>query len=248
VTSEELEDYLSQVVIGPRERGRITIADYDEAWPDRFDEQHARIASAIGRTAHRIEHIGSTSVTGLAAKPIIDVLVAVSDVDSEDSYVSQLEAAGYILRIREPGHRMLRTPDAGVHVHIWPLGSNAGRRKLLFRDWLRNSREDREAYEALKRQLAKQDWNDRGHYTEAKSALVAEILHRAEAWAADIGWSEDDLGAATSGHPHMTAARQQLGPHPPPGIAGGLAALRGSGGLAYGAPRRPASSAIGTAL
>jgi GrpB-like predicted nucleotidyltransferase (UPF0157 family) len=202
---EDLDDYLSRVIVGRRERGRITIADYNEAWPNWFNEHRARIAAAIGQTAHRIEHIGSTSVAGLAAKPVIDVLVAVLDVDNEDCYLPRLASSGYALRIREPGHRMLRTPDAGAHIHIWPMGSDAVRRQLLFRDWLRHSREDQEAYEALKRQLAKQDWEDRSYYTEAKTTLVVNILQHAEAWAVNIGWSEDSLALDHGDQPpHMT--------------------------------------------
>jgi GrpB-like predicted nucleotidyltransferase (UPF0157 family) len=189
VNQRQLDEYLSQIRIGDREGGPVLIAAYDESWPGRFQEQRARIKRALGETALRIDHIGSTSVPGLAAKPIIDVQVSVRDVQQDSLYVTPLEAVGYILRIREPGHRLLRTPASDVHVHVWPAASGDERRHLLFRDWLRRSRQDREAYEALKRKLAVQDWEDRQHYAEAKGPLIAEIMQRAEAWATATGWS-----------------------------------------------------------
>jgi GrpB-like predicted nucleotidyltransferase (UPF0157 family) len=189
VNQRELVEFLSQIRIGDREAGPVLIAAYDERWPARFKQQRARIKRALGEAALRIDHIGSTSVPGLEAKPIIDVQVSVCDVDQDSLYVTPLEAAGYILRIRETGHRLLRTPARDVHVHVWPAASGDERRHLLFRDWLRHSRQDREAYEALKRELALQDWEDRQHYAEAKGPLIAEIMQRAEAWATATNWS-----------------------------------------------------------
>ncbi|WP_255502941.1 GrpB family protein [Mycolicibacterium sp. CH28] len=90
----------------------------------------------------RVDHIGSTSVPGLAAKPIIDIGLGVVDVDREEDYLPDLIAAGYRLRVREPGHRMVRTPDLGVHVHVCTAGSDWERRQLLFRDWLRYDQSD----------------------------------------------------------------------------------------------------------
>jgi GrpB-like predicted nucleotidyltransferase (UPF0157 family) len=184
-----MDEYLSQIRIGDREGGPVVVADYDESWPARFEEQRVRISRALGEAALRIDHIGSTAVPGLAAKPIVDVQVSVRDTDQESLYVQPLEAAGYQLRVREPAHRMLRTPERDVHVHVWPAGSGDERRHLLFRDWLRHSRPDREAYEALKRELALQDWEDRQDYAEAKGPLICEIMQRAEAWATASCWS-----------------------------------------------------------
>ena len=113
---EQLDAHLDTVLIGGRERREIVIAEYDPQWPGRFDAERERIGSALGDAALRIEHIGSTSVPGLAAKPIVDVLVAVSDVSDESSYGPALERAGYELRVREPEHRMYRTPERDVHV------------------------------------------------------------------------------------------------------------------------------------
>ena len=166
--------YLDRVLIGGRERREIVIAPYDPAWPERFEVERARIAAALGPRALRIEHIGSTSVLGLAAKPIVDVLVEVASLDGVD-----LEPAGYVLREREDGHRMFRTPELDVHVHVWPSGSPNIATDLAFRDRLRASPEDRAAYEALKRELAERDWPDMNHYADAKGPLIREILARA---------------------------------------------------------------------
>jgi GrpB-like predicted nucleotidyltransferase (UPF0157 family) len=167
------------VLIGGREKRAIVIADYDPAWPARCAAERARVAGALGPRALRIEHIGSTAVPGLAAKPIVDLLVAVADPDDEAAIVPPLERAGYVLRVREPGHRMLRTPALDVHVHVWRDGTDEVRRHLAFRDRLRASAEDRDAYERLKRELAAREWDDMNHYAAAKGTLISEILARA---------------------------------------------------------------------
>jgi len=148
-----------------------------------------RITEALGAGACRVDQIGSTAVAGLAAKPIIDVQVSVPDVEDESSYLARLEAAGYRLRVREMGHRMLRTPELDVHIHVCDSGSDWERRHLLLRDWLRESAADRQAYTALKIELQGQDWETMDHYAEAKSMLIAEMTIRAERWAATSGWS-----------------------------------------------------------
>jgi GrpB-like predicted nucleotidyltransferase (UPF0157 family)/ribosomal protein S18 acetylase RimI-like enzyme len=171
--------YLDTVLIGGRERREIVIADYDHAWPRRFAAERERIASALGPTARRIEHIGSTSVPGLAAKPIVDVLVAVANVGDEASYRPALEAAGYELRVVEPEHRMFRTPARDVHVHVWNEHDPEVTRYLAFRDRLRESAADRVEYERLKRSLAEREWSDVNYYADAKGPLIEAILARA---------------------------------------------------------------------
>lgn len=166
------------MLLGGREAVRIEIVDYDPRWPDRYRSERTRIAAALGETAVRIEHIGSTSVQGLAAKPIIDVLVTVRDPDTEEDFAPALEAAGYQLRVREPGHRMFRTPGRDVHVHVWADDDPEVARCLAFRDRLRVSEADRTAYERLKRALAERGWADMNHYADAKTGLIAEILGR----------------------------------------------------------------------
>ncbi|MFI7002348.1 GrpB family protein [Nocardia sp. NPDC050175] len=179
-------------LIGGIEKREIRLVDYRPAWPDRFAEERGRIAAALGTVARRIDHIGSTSVPGLAAKPIIDIDLSVPDVADEDAFLEPLLAAGYRLRVREPGHRMVRTPERDVHVHICTVGSEWERRHLLFRDWLRHDARDRAAYGQLKQQLAQRDWFDMNAYADAKGPLIIEITARAEAWAQSIGWMPGD--------------------------------------------------------
>ena len=170
---------LDAVLIGGREEREVVIADYSPAWPIRFEEERQRIGGALGGVARRIEHVGSTAVPGLAAKPVVDVLVAVDDPEEEEAYVPALEAVGYVLRVREPGHRMFRTAARDVHVHIWAAGSGDERRHLLFRDRLRESRDDRLEYERAKRDLAGR-WRDLNYYARAKSEVIGRILQRAD--------------------------------------------------------------------
>ena len=175
----ELDAYLDGVLIGPREPGPVTLVEWDPAWPARFKRERARIRRALGGAVLRIEHIGSTSVRGLAAKPIIDILVTVADVNDEAAFVARLERVVYVLRVREPGHRMFRTPDVSVHVHVLDDSDDQANRHLAFRDRLRASAEDRMAYERLKRELAGRDWQEIGHYADAKGPLIETILARA---------------------------------------------------------------------
>jgi GrpB-like predicted nucleotidyltransferase (UPF0157 family) len=112
-------------LIGGIEKGPVTVVDYDADWPRKFESHVNIISSAIGNRALRIEHIGSTSVPGLAAKPIVDILVVVANSADESSYLPPLEAEGYQLRVREPDwneHRMLRTSEKDVHVHVYSAG------------------------------------------------------------------------------------------------------------------------------
>lgn len=174
-------DVTTTELVGGVERRSLVLAEYDAGWPAAYGEQERRVRSALGATAVQVEHIGSTSVPGLAAKPIIDVLVTVADITAEENYLDQLLAAGYVLRVREPGHRLVRTPVRDVHVHVWEVGDEAVGEYLLFRDRLRASPEDRELYERTKRALLTRDWTDMNAYADAKSDVVAEIKERARA-------------------------------------------------------------------
>jgi GrpB-like predicted nucleotidyltransferase (UPF0157 family) len=172
---------LDDVLIGGREKRDIVIVDHDPRWAERYEHERAQIVAALGGRVLALEHIGSTSVPGLAAKPIIDIDLSVADVEDEDAYVSALVAAGYVLRVREPGHRMLRTPERDVHLHVCGHGSEWERRHLVFRDWLRTHPDDRRRYEAVKRELATREWDDTNDYADAKSDVVADIMARAAA-------------------------------------------------------------------
>jgi GrpB-like predicted nucleotidyltransferase (UPF0157 family) len=175
------------VFIGGPEKRAIVIEAYDPAWAARFEQVKASLAKALGARALRMEHFGSTSVPGLGAKGIIDVLVEVEDVDDEAAYGPVLEAHGFAIRVRKPGHRMYRTAEQDVHVHVFTEGSEAARIRLLFRDWLRHDAADRRLYEDTKRALARQEWEATNDYSDAKGAVVEEILGRAERWAAASG-------------------------------------------------------------
>lgn len=171
-------------LIGGRETREIVVVDYDPAWPDVFRRHRGLIARALGATALRIEHIGSTSVPGLAAKPIVDILVVVADSADEASYLARLEGAGYALRVREPDwneHRMLRTPKKDVHIHVYSAGCGEIARNLTFRDRLRNNEADRIRYQEIKRALAEKDWPDMNAYADAKSEVIEEIIAAAQA-------------------------------------------------------------------
>jgi GrpB-like predicted nucleotidyltransferase (UPF0157 family) len=146
----------------------VVVSDYEPAWPAQFAAVKARIHAALGETARAVEHIGSTSVPGLAAKPIIDVLVVVSDVEDESAYAIALEDAGFALRVREPGHRMFRTPGKDVHIHVHESDDKAVTDYVDLRDWLRVDEADRTLYPAVKRDLAQRPWSDMNHYADAK--------------------------------------------------------------------------------
>lgn len=184
MSDDSLEKRIREVIIGQIEKPTIVIADYERAWPEHFRQEEARIRAALGEAALSVEHIGSTSVPGLAAKPIVDILLVVEDSGEEASYLPALEEAGYLLRVREPDfheHRMLRTPAKDVHVHVFSLGSPEIERYLLLRDRLCQNKEERELYARTKRELAKQDWPTMEHYAEAKTEVVEGIISRATA-------------------------------------------------------------------
>jgi GrpB-like predicted nucleotidyltransferase (UPF0157 family) len=189
-------------LIGGPEHREIVLVGYDPDWPKRFDAEKRRIHTAMAAVQHRIEHVGSTSVPTMIAKPIIDIQLSIPDVDLEQVYVPVLEAVGYELRVRERGHRLLRTHARDVHLHVCSSGSEWERRHVLFRDWLRVSPSDRARYREAKEDLARRDWPTVNHYADAKSPVIAEITRRAERWAAATGWSIDDPGTAVGVSSH----------------------------------------------
>lgn len=161
--------------------GRITLVPYDPEWPTLFAREKERIRAALGDRALRIEHVGSTAIPGLVAKPIIDILLVVADSAREETYVPDLEAAGYVLRIREPDwyeHRLLKGPDTDANVHVLSKGTPEIDRMLGFRDHLRGNEADRNLYERTKRELAAKEWKYVQNYADAKGAVVKGILAR----------------------------------------------------------------------
>lgn len=176
---EDRDAYLDEVLIGGREPAAITLVDYDEQWSRRFKEAAERIRRVLGKEALSIEHIGSTSVPGLVAKPIIDVLVTVTELMAEGTYIPALESTGFVLRVNEAGHWMLRTPVRDVHVHVYEPDRPEVLDHLALRDWLRVDADDRMLYAETKQRLAQYQWTDMNDYADAKTPVIREILTRA---------------------------------------------------------------------
>jgi GrpB-like predicted nucleotidyltransferase (UPF0157 family) len=161
--------------------GPIHIVDYSPEWPRIFEYKAKRIEATLGNRILLLEHVGSTSVPGLAAKPIIDMLLVVADSADEPAYVPALETAGYVLRIRESDwyeHRMFKGSDPAINLHVFSLDCPEIDRMLLFRNRLRSNASDRQLYEHTKRELARQDWQYTQNYADAKTTVVEEILGR----------------------------------------------------------------------
>ncbi|PPG12101.1 hypothetical protein C5D36_15800 [Rathayibacter sp. AY1C6] len=170
-------DVVSVELVGGPEPLELALHEHDPEWSALFEEHRRRILEAVPGV--RVEHIGSTSVPGLPAKPIVDVLVVVPDVTAEEDHVAPLLEAGYVLRTREPGHRLVRTPGRDAHVHIYEEGHPAIDAYLLLRDRLRTDPADRELYRSTKASLLLRRWEDGNDYADAKSAVIAAILERA---------------------------------------------------------------------
>lgn len=179
--TEEFDALLDSVLIGGRERVTIEVVEYDDSWLAKFSALAAVIGRALGSAALSVEHIGSTSVPGLAAKPIVDVLLTVASVEDEASYVPALEQAGFVLRVREPNHRMFRTPAKDVHLHVYEPGRQEARDYRQLRDWLRSSEPARTLYGETKKRLAEMPWPDMNYYADAKSGVIAQLLAEARA-------------------------------------------------------------------
>lgn len=175
------DDYMGAVTIGPRRRvdGAILLADYDPSWPTLYRREATRVRGALGKRVLMLEHVGSTSVPGLPAKPIIDMLLGVADAATEPAYVPPMEAIGYVLRIREPDwheHRLFKGPDTDVNLHVFSADSPETDRMLAFRDWLRTHDDDRERYLRTKRELAARHWVYTQDYADAKGEVVEAII------------------------------------------------------------------------
>ena len=178
------EEQIMAATVGPRRpiNSTIYLAPYDPAWPSLFNRLKKQIQEALGDRVLLLEHVGSTSVPGLSAKPIIDMVMAVADSSDEASYVKPLEEKGYTLRIREPDsyeHRLLKAPEIAGNLHVFSAGCPEIEEMVLFRDWLRNHTDDRSLYEATKRELAARTWKYTQNYADAKSEVVQAILARA---------------------------------------------------------------------
>jgi GrpB-like predicted nucleotidyltransferase (UPF0157 family) len=183
---DDMEKRLRAVTVGPVSplAGAIVIERYNPAWPLWFEAEASSVCSVLGEKVLLLEHVGSTSVPGLVAKPSIDIVLVVRDSKDEAAYVTPLEQHGYILRIREPDwheHRMLKGPRRDIKLHVFSAGCSEVGRMLAFRDWLRSNPEDRKRYEEVKIALAKKDWKFMQSYADAKTEIVESILARAAA-------------------------------------------------------------------
>jgi GrpB-like predicted nucleotidyltransferase (UPF0157 family) len=168
----------------PKLSGPIALVESDPAWPGLYAREEARIRSILGERVVRIEHTGSTSVPGLAAKPIIDITMTVADVTDEPAWVDDLVAAGYrlVIREREPDwwdHAVLKGPDTNVNLHVFSAGCSEIDRMAGFRDWLRAHDDDRLLYETTKRELVRREWTYVQEYADQKTAVVEAIAARA---------------------------------------------------------------------
>jgi GrpB-like predicted nucleotidyltransferase (UPF0157 family) len=175
----------------------IHLAEYDPMWPELFRHEEERIRGALGDQVVQVEHVGSTSVPGLAAKPVIDICLVVPDTTDEDAYVPALEAAGYVLWIREPEwfeHRLFKGPDTNLNLHVYSEGCVEIERYLLFRDRLRTNQAERDLYMRTKRELAARQWKYVQNYADAKTAVVEEIIARAR----------DQKGTPSASHKNPT--------------------------------------------
>jgi GrpB-like predicted nucleotidyltransferase (UPF0157 family) len=160
----------------------IHLAEYDPTWPDLYEREAARLRAILGPLAVELHHTGSTSVPGLAAKPIIDITLGVPDSADEAAYVPPLEAAGYVLRIREPDwyeHRLFKGPDTAINLHVFSAGCPEIAAMVRFRDHLRSDPADRQLYEDTKRALATRTWRSVQDYADAKTTVVEQLKARA---------------------------------------------------------------------
>lgn len=171
----------------------ICVVAYDADWPCAFEERTQPMRTALGDVALRIDHIGSTAVPGLCAKPIIDVQISVADFDPLDAYRAPLVGLGYQFRAdnAERTKRYFRERQGGqrTHVHVRRAGSFSEQFALLFRDYLRSHPADVSEYCALKLRLAGKHRHDRRAYPHAKLPITWEIIRRADEWAQASDWT-----------------------------------------------------------
>lgn len=168
--------------IGAWKPAPVRVVAPDEAWPEWYAEIRDRVVTALGDRALEIEHVGSTAVPGLWAKPVIDVDLAVADSSDEDDWLPDLEAAGFELRVREPEweqHRVLRGRDPLANLHVFSEGAREPQRHRLFRDWLRSHPDDRDRYSEVKREVASRGFDDAMLYNNAKAWFVYDVYERA---------------------------------------------------------------------
>jgi GrpB-like predicted nucleotidyltransferase (UPF0157 family) len=185
------EEIVAARVNAPQRGVPIAVVESDPAWREVYAALEAQVRETLGDRVLAIEHFGSTAVPGLAAKPVIDIDLTVADSADESAYVPDMEAAGWVLRIREPEfeeHRLLRLEEPECNLHVWSPGAHEPQRHRAFRDWLISHADDRERYAAAKHAAAAEGFTDGMHYNNAKAWVVYDIYER--------------IFAADPAHPH----------------------------------------------
>ena len=160
---------------------RVEVAAPDPAWAESYAVVRDRICAALGDRALAVEHFGSTSVSSLWAKPMIDIDLTVADSADEEAWLPDLEAAGFMLRVREPNweeHRMVRGQAPTSNVHVFSPGAREPQRHLKFRDWLRAHADDRDQYSVIKREVASRGFTDQMLYNNAKAGFVYDLYEK----------------------------------------------------------------------
>ena len=163
----------------------ILIAEYDAEWPMLYEQEKIKILNALGDTIADIQHIGSTSVPGLAAKPVIDILLGIEYVPPQDAQIAAVETIGYLYcgELGIPGRHYFRCGIPRTHqIHLVKLDSKFWETHILFRDFLRAHPDAAQQYEALKRDLAVNFRDDRERYTDSKAPLIEQMLVQARTW------------------------------------------------------------------
>lgn len=174
-------DQIAAVRLAPQAPEVVEVVAPDPSWPAVFDGVRDRLARALGDRALSIEHVGSTAVPGLWAKPVIDVDLTVADSADEPSWLPDVEALGFELRVREPEweeHRFLKSMAPEVNLHVWSRGAREPRRHRAFRDWLRAHDDDRARYADVKRSVAARGFDDAMLYNNEKAWVVYDIYER----------------------------------------------------------------------
>ncbi len=184
-------DFRGGRIVGSERGDKLDVVPWDPAWPDMYEAMRVRLAAALGPLALRIEHVGSTAISGIPAKPVIDIQVSVADVDDTDAYREKVESCGFGLRYITNGWRYFRPPPGiprDYQVHVVQIGSDRERTRLLFRDFMRSHPGEATEYGRLKLRIAMQGVQDRIQYNDEKEPFIVAVLEAAEEWAAATGW------------------------------------------------------------
>jgi GrpB-like predicted nucleotidyltransferase (UPF0157 family) len=180
----DAERRIRAATVGEPDRlaGLIELRPYDATWPVQYETEAARVRAILEDRVLLLEHVGSTSVPELRAKPIIDMLLIVADSSAEQAYVPPMVSAGYTLRIREPDwhqHRLFKGPGANINLHVFSAGCPEIDRMISFRDHLRADAGDRALYQRTKEELAARQWRYVQEYADAKTEVIEAIVARA---------------------------------------------------------------------